>query len=52
LTPKITKPNVSREKLQNLLSYKKTRELNVDEINHAVANFINILPAAFAPIFF
>jgi hypothetical protein len=33
LAPKITKPNVIREKLQNLLLYKKCNQENVDKID-------------------
>jgi len=49
--PKITKLNIIKEKLLNLLSYKKQASKILMKLT-AVVNFINDLKAAFAPIFF
>jgi hypothetical protein len=49
LAPKITKPNVTREKLLNFLAYEKCVHKMLMKLTPAV-NFTNILGAAFVPI--
>ncbi len=51
LVPKITKPNITRERLLNLLLYKKLAHKTFMKMTTGV-NFINILSALFLPISF
>jgi len=50
LAPKITKPNVTREKLHKTHSYEKGGCKMLMKLT-PIVNFINILQTAFAPIF-